>query len=246
MKRSAVLSAAVLALAGCAPHDPPPVSPKVQAAYEKGVTVAPRTTPPLVKFDASRMAKGTKVAFWGDSWTGGAGANKPTDGYAYVASDRMEWDSRVIGVGGTGYLNPGVEKIGTYEQRAAKLDVDPTVRLLVVQGSINDQIMDLAGHYGAVESTLEMLRVKFPSAQIVLLGPVPSTIPANPNLTVIDGNLFDVAAEQKLPYISPIAEGWLTADNYAEMINEKAANHPSTEGHAYLAGKVIDALTARS
>jgi uncharacterized protein YbjT (DUF2867 family) len=137
-----------------------------------------------------------------------------------------------------------VNKVGTYGQRAAKLEVDPAVKLLVVQGTLNDQIMDLSEHFRAVKSTLAVLRTRFPSAQIVLLGPLPSTIPAHPGLSLIDRNLFDVAAEEKLLYISPMSEGWLTADNYAEMINEKAANHPSDAGHAYLAGKVIDSLEA--
>jgi hypothetical protein len=74
--RALVVAASVLVLtsvAGCAPEQSP-VSEKVAAYYAKNSTLAPRTEPAKLRIPADLLVEGSKLAFYGDSWTGGAGA----------------------------------------------------------------------------------------------------------------------------------------------------------------------------
>jgi len=241
LKRLALLTLAVLALAGCA-TDAPPASDKVAQYYESNKTLQPApTAEPVPKIS---IAPGTKSVFFGDSWTAGYAAAPSTNGYAYLTAAALQWDSKVDAVSGTGYQNPGPGNTGNYVDRLAKQPADPTVQVLVLQGGLNDGSQDPAGFRQAVIDTLEVAREKFPAANIVILGPSTPIIPASAGLAAINSKLYEIAGEQKLNYIAPINEVWINADNYAEVIDTTAQNHPSTAGHAYLAEKTVAALRA--
>ena len=55
----------------------------------------------------------------------------------------------------------------------------------------------------------------------------------------IDADLAELAARRGWWYISPIADEWITPANYLDVIDTGVGrNHPSTEGHAYLADRL--------
>ncbi len=60
----------------------------------------------------------------------------------------------------------------------------------------------------------------------------------------IDADLRELAAARGWWYISPIADDWITTANYLDVIDTGpiGRDHPSTDGHAYLAGRVADAI----
>ncbi|OAN35045.1 hypothetical protein A4X17_11215 [Plantibacter sp. H53] len=184
---------------------------------------------------------GASVIIFGDSWTAGYAATPSSEGYAYLTGADMGWETSVRGVSGTGYLNAGPNAEGTYAQRIAELpDAEPS--LFIMQGGINDAFQDQSTLGEAIDATLAAVRSKYPTTQIVLLGPAPSALPVEANLSSVDNDLRGAARSAGIHYVSPIAENWITAENYQSVIDETAAGHPSTAGHRYLADKTIEAL----
>lgn len=246
----AAFSAALLASSGCAPAQPP-VSDKVASYYatlqaSKPTLTAPAAPRPVetVKIPAALLTAGTRTVIFGDSWTQGAAAARPELGYAHLTAQKFGWDNQVLGGSGTGYLNPGSTNIGTFSQRIAKLPEDTSVQLVIMQGSVNDQYRDLKALPGAATQTIQALKAKFPRAHIVVLGPAPNVVPADPTLLRIDNDLQSVTTAAKVTYVSPVIESWITPSNFRTYIDVAAASHPNNVGHAFLAGRVVAALKA--
>lgn len=187
-----------------------------------------------------------RVLVFGDSWTYGSAATSPTEGYAYVLSGLIDGETIVDGVRGSGYLVPGLEGIGTFGERIARLDPDLAPDLVVVQGSINDRREPADGYADAVTAAWDDLTALYPGTPIVILGPAPHVLPVEDTTTRIDRTLASLAAARGWPYLSPVAEEWITTANYPWAIDtgEIGRNHPTTAGHAYLAERVARALEA--
>ena len=80
-----------------------------------------------------------------------------------------------------------------------------------------------------------------------ILGPAPQVLPVEEATARIDADLSALAAERGWWYVSPIAEGWITPENYADVIDTAIGrDHPSTDGHAYLASRLAEDLAAMS
>lgn len=235
-----LLGAALAVVALCAvalarPWAAPPVAPAV-AADQASVAVAPA---PLSLPDRPR------VLVFGDSWVYGSAAIEPTLGFAYRLADELGWQTTVDGVRGSGYLKPGIDG-PAYGERIAALDpaIDPD--LIIVEGSINDRRLHPTGYREAVNAAWDALAARFPDATVVILGPAPQVLPVEKATRAIDADLRELAASRGWWYISPIAEEWITPDNYLDVIDtgEIGRDHPSTEGHAYLAQRVAEAIEA--
>lgn len=191
-------------------------------------------------------AAGGKVLVFGDSWTYGSAASLPTLGYAYILGRDSGWDITVAGVRGSGYLKAGIDG-GSYGERIAQLDPALDPELVIVQGSINDRRLPSAGYREAVTAAWDALAALYPGASFVILGPAPQVLPVQPETARIDRDLADLAAARGWFYISPLAEDWIAAENYAMVIDSGIGrDHPSTNGHAYLAERLRDALVRLS
>ncbi|MCR2810151.1 MULTISPECIES: SGNH/GDSL hydrolase family protein [unclassified Microbacterium] len=183
-----------------------------------------------------------RVLIFGDSWTYGSAASLPSLGYAYVIGQRLGWDTTVDGVRGSGYLKPGLDG-GSYGQRIAALDPALDPDLVLMEGSINDRRLPESGYREAVTAAWDALAALYPEASVVILGPAPQVLPVETATARIDADLADLAAARSWWYISPIADGWITTENYAEVIDTAIGrDHPSTDGHAYLATRLAEAL----
>jgi len=204
-----------------------PASPKVTKA-------APA---PPAKID---LAPGTKTIIFGDSWTAGYTANPLSKGYAFSTIEALQLDGDVQGGPGTGYLNPG-QAGTTFSQRFATLPADPELDLLIIQGSVNDQNADKSTLGAVVDKLIADAKAKFPTADLVILGPAPSDAPANPGIIQLDDIIRNRAKLASVHYISPLAEEWITTANEEQVIDQKT-QHPSNDGHAYLASKLVDSL----
>ncbi|MDF2491466.1 MAG: hydrolase family protein [Microbacterium sp.] len=232
----AVAIAIVCALALWRPWTPgDAVVSRAEAGPTDAVAVAPLALP-----------ENPRVLVFGDSWTYGSAATLPTEGYAYVLASSIDGETIVDGVRGSGYLVRGLEGIGTFGERIARLDPDVVPDLIVVQGSINDRREPADGYADAVEAAWDELTSRFPETPVVILGPAPQVLPVEEPTARIDRTLATLAAARGWPYISPIAEDWITAEDYGWIIDsgEIGRNHPTTAGHAYLAERVARALEA--
>ncbi len=229
---AALAVAAVCALAAWRPWVAPsaPVAGPDAAA---AVTVAPA---PLLLPDHAR------VLIFGDSWVYGSAAIAPTLGFAYLIGEHRGWDTVVDGVRGSGYLKPGIDG-GSYGERIAALNPDLDPELVIVEGSINDRRLSAAGYPGAVSAAWDQLEALYPDARIVILGPAPQVLHVEKRTARIDADLSELAAQRGWWYISPIADEWITPANYLSVIDTGIGrNHPSTDGHAYLAERLDSAL----
>ena len=189
------------------------------------------------------LPENPRVLVFGDSWVYGSAANLPSLGFAYLLADRLDGETIVDGVRGSGYLKPGLDG-PDYGTRIAALDPELDPALVIVEGSINDRRLYPSGYTAAVSAAWDALAALYPDAAIVILGPAPQVLPVEAPTAAIDGDLAALAAARGWNYISPLAEGWIDAGNYSAVIDTSVlgANHPSTEGHAYLADRVADAL----
>ena len=188
-----------------------------------------------------------RVLIFGDSWTYGSAASDPALGYAYVAAQTLGWDAVVDGARGSGYLKPGIDG-GSFGERIAALDRQLRPDLVILQGSINDRRQGAEGYRAAVEAAWDDLTSTYPDAAIVVLGPAPQVLPVERETARIDADLRDLAAARGWWYISPIAEDWITAARYADVIDTSdiGRDHPSTAGHAYLASRLVEAIAGIS
>lgn len=184
------------------------------------------------------------VLVFGDSWTYGSAATTPTEGYAYLLADLIDGETIVNGVRGSGYLKPGLDG-PAFGVRIDALDPTLTPDLIIMQGSINDREQGEAGYREAVTAAWDAMAAKYPEATIVILGPAPHELPVGAGTARIDSDLSELAAARGWWYISPIAEDWITEQNYLDLIDvEIGRKHPSSAGHRYLAEHVAAALDA--
>lgn len=229
----AALCAVALLRPGVAPE------PVAQVAVSEGDAPAAASVPlaPLLLDDDAR------VLVFGDSWVYGSAATTPTLGFAYRLADELGVETVVDGVRGSGYLKPGIDG-PSYGERIAALDpaLDPDV--IIVEGSINDRRLYPDGYRDAVKAAWDALDARYPDADIVILGPAPQVLPVERSTRSIDADLGELASARGWWYISPIAEDWITQANYLDVIDTGPVgrDHPSTDGHAYLAGRVADAI----
>ena len=229
MKRFAlVTAAAIIALTGCS-YSPPPVSDQVQKYYDENVA-SRKATPPA--------AAGPKVAFLGDSYTAGSGAN-PGGGYAYLLSNAMRWQPVVLGEGGTGYVNPGPTGSGRkpFTDRVADV-VAAKPSIVIVQGSTNDSGEDKVR--AAATQVYSQLKAGLPDAKIIVVGPLD---PPKADHTAIPGDrqaLADAASEAGLLFIDPVAERWVT-DPARFPVD---GLHPDQTGHAQIAEALASKLSS--
>ncbi|GAA2985033.1 lysophospholipase L1-like esterase [Microbacterium terrae] len=187
------------------------------------------------------------VLIFGDSWVYGSAAEVPTLGFAYRIAENLGWDATVDGVRGSGYLKAGIDG-PDYGTRIAALDPSLDLDLIIVEGSINDRRLYPAGYRDAVVSAWDALAALYPDAQIVILGPAPQVLPVEKATARIDADLAALAAARSWWYISPIEQEWITEANYLDVIDtgEIGRDHPSTDGHAYLAERLAEALDGLS
>lgn len=236
---AALAVAAVCAVAVLRPWGAPePVAPAAVAEGDAAVAASVPPAPLVVADDA-------RVLVFGDSWVYGSAASAPTLGFAYRLADELGVETVVDGVRGSGYLKPGLDG-PAYGERIAALDPELDPDVIIVEGSINDRRLYPAGYRDAVTAAWDALEARYPDAAIVVLGPSPQVLPVESTTRSIDADLGELAAARGWWYISPIAEDWITTANYLDVIDTGpiGRDHPSTDGHAYLATRVADAIEA--
>jgi lysophospholipase L1-like esterase len=229
--------AAVCAVAVLRPWGAPePVAP---AAVAEGDGKVAASVPPA----PLTLADDARVLVFGDSWVYGSAATVPTLGFAYLLAGELGVETVVNGVRGSGYLKPGLDG-PAYGERIAALDPALDPDLIIVEGSINDRRLYPDGYRDAVTAAWDALEARYPEADIVILGPSPQVLPVEGATQEIDAELTELAGARGWWYISPLAEDWITTANYLDVIDTGpiGRDHPSTDGHAYLAQRVAAAV----
>lgn len=204
-------------------------------------TPSPSATPTPTPTAAPKITlpEGASAVIVGDSWAAGYAAQPTSEGFAPLTADAMGWDLTNLGVGGTGYVSAGPDNEGTYAERIADRAVNRTVDLVILQGGLSDATTaDASGVTAGATKAISAAKTTWPSAQVVVLGPCPDLLPASKTLKSVDSQLAAVTSTQRLHYLSCLKEGWINSSNFDEVIDTNSQDHPSTDGHAYLATKV--------
>lgn len=194
---------------------------------------------------ATSQGEQLPYAVWvGDSFTEGTGAAETAASYPVLVSRRLGWYPVIDAQGGTGFVADGKTNSPNnvaVPQRLATIHVVPKV--VIVDAGRNDGAADFATQITpAVTSYLDAVKVKWPEAKIVLIVPYFLNSP----VPVLDfQNLYtEEAARTDAVLVDPMSEGWFNIDKRNELIYQDGV-HPSPQGHAYIADKLIDRFKSR-
>jgi lysophospholipase L1-like esterase len=208
-------------------------------------------TAPAVDLAGSVSLRRPVALFIGDSYTAGSGGAGPERSFACLTARTMGWSCRNDGEPGTGYTNAGkfrgtttasypARVLRTVSQQEAS-GVPSGVDVVVVTGGRNDSGSGVPERVAAAGLTLDRLRVAYPQARIVVVGPfwVDDDVP--PSLLAFDAGLRAEAAARHLTFLDPVRERWLTTAGRARWIDEDGV-HPSVAGHQRIAAMLVAGL----
>lgn len=229
----AVVGGGTIALAAGAPwtarHAPPPPPPPSAAGHLTGES-------------AQAVAAG-RLLFVGASYSIGLGATGPSAGYPTLLAARLHRPYTVDAVSGTGFQNPGRHRAGTFAERMAHVPTLPAPRIVIIQGGRDDTRYPSATEYTAALQTIELAQHRFVSAQVVVLGPIPATLPVSVKVAEIRSAIGRACATAHAGFIDPITLRWITPAN-VRAFSSHIRGHPNDAGYAYITTKLMAALPA--
>lgn len=226
---AAVVAAAIAVSTGCA-HTPPPVSEKVQKAYEEGLKQTALPT----------AAAKPVVAFLGDSFTAGDGLADRRFRWSTVLAAKAGWVEVNAGLGGTGYEAAGKASNGTaYIGRLPSVASEKPA-IVVISGGGNDgpvQRDSPALVEDAVRATFAGVRKALPEARIIALSPDWGVDAPDPAIAAIDATVRSAAASVKAEYVD--LKRPLDGKKYLMLPD---GGHPDVGGHAAIAEAAYKAI----
>ncbi|MDH6181859.1 lysophospholipase L1-like esterase [Microbacteriaceae bacterium SG_E_30_P1] len=213
MRRFAFALLGVLALAGCA-------QPAVVDTVEREGSM--------------------RVAFYGDSYTYGAGASDPSLRWSTIVSEQRDWTELNYSVNGLGFVNNrGV--FGPGDLPATIIDDKPDIVISTM--GLNDNF-SFAVAADLIRSTitddLTRFATELPDARIIVVEPFWYTDTRPESVEIINGWVRETADDLGLEYIEG-ASRWL--EGHPEWMADDII-HPNDEGYAELARRMNEELAA--
>lgn len=185
-----------------------------------------------------------RLLFVGASYSIGLGATRPGAAYPSLLAERLHRALTVNAISGTGFQNPGGRHHGgTFLERIGLIPTTPAPRIVIIQGGRDDVRFPLAHESHAVIETIEAAQERFQQAQIVVLGPIPSSLPVRADVIAINDVIAQACRMAGAGYVNAVGAGWITPENvyrYAGPIR----GHPNDAGYAYIATRLLTALPA--
>lgn len=182
-----------------------------------------------------------RLLFVGASYSIGLGATGRAAAYPTLLADRLHRRLTVNAVSGTGFQNPGPTRAGTFEQRIARLPTVPAPRIVVIQGGRDDDRYPISREYAAVLATIEAAEHRFTTAQVVVLGPIPASLPVSERALAINTAIGRACAAARAGFVNALGQRWITPDNVHHFAGH-IRGHPNDAGYAYIATKLMAAL----
>ncbi len=182
----------------------------------------------------------------GDDFAAGEGASTPANGFARVLADELDAPYTIDALPDSGFVARGPEAgvDGSFPARVQRLvERDgPEPDLVVVEGGHEDYAASPRELRAAVELTAERLTEAYPDAQVLIMGTT-RAFPENQVLEPLHRALRAGAEAAGVPFIDPVAEQWVRADNTAAVISPDLF-HPNDAGHALWASRLLAAVRA--
>jgi lysophospholipase L1-like esterase len=182
-----------------------------------------------------------EALFFGDSLMNGTGSRPTRPVMARVAARALHWDVTVDAFGGTGYTTGG-KKGRPYLDRLKEPGLlSSRYDVVLLEGGTNDRAADPATMHARTTETVQYVRQRLPRAQVVLMGAYdPRGRRSDPRRKGIDAVIRTVAAEQGVPFFSPISGGWTKGQGARFLCPDGL--HPSTYGYGVMGTRLTAAL----
>lgn len=170
-----------------------------------------------------------RVLLMGDSYTEGWGADPESEGFAYHIAEPLGWRLTRDGIGSTGFVNEGQNKQGNYPARLARHPKDG-YDLVILQGGTNDEKLPAAAISEGVDATVKVVRERYPSAQLLVMGPVAPYGNPSDNRAKLNLALVDYTHDHSIPYINAVAEHWFQVGEWRTLVDQ-TKGHPNNPGY---------------
>jgi lysophospholipase L1-like esterase len=214
-------------------------------AFFGGVTVGPMDT-----LYAPFTVNGARAIILGDSFTEGTGASAWFTGYARMLGELMGWDAWQSGIGGTGYIAPGLYNL-PFGSRVQHDVIGYKPEFVIIAGGFNDIRYNDATRVGsAAAAVFEAIQAGLPDATVIVVGPWrPNQSDDGKTLVPLNAELSKVAASAGLPYVDVL--DWFSGNGNAKTPSPAGnatyyigsdGTHPTQAGHQYLAERLASEL----
>jgi len=181
---------------------------------------------------------GTRVAFYGDSYTLGTGASSAGKRWSTIVSEERNWNEFNPSVNGLGFVTNRSE-FG--EGDLPSLIIDQKPEIVFVTMGLNDNFsFDYAAAdiRSQIPADLDRLKAALPDARFIVVEPFWYTDDRPESVDIIIRWVEEAAADIGADYI-PGASRWI--EGHSEWMADDEL-HPNDEGYAAMARRMNDEL----
>jgi lysophospholipase L1-like esterase len=181
---------------------------------------------------------GTRVSFYGDSYTLGTGASSPEKRWSTIVSAERNWREFNPSVNGLGFIN-NRSVFGDGDLPDLVIDSDPEI-VFVTMGLNDNFSFDRAADdiHAQIDDDLDRLKQALPDARFIVVEPFWYTDDRPASLETISGWVEGAADSIGADYI-PGASHWI--EGHPEWMASDGL-HPDDEGYAAMAEQMDAAL----
>jgi len=183
---------------------------------------------------AASTGTGTRVSFYGDSYTLGTGASGDDKRWSTIVSEQRNWREFNPSVNGLGFIN-NRDNFGTGDLPDQIIESDPEI-VFVTMGLNDNFSYDFAADaiHEQIGFDLDRLKSALPDARFIVVEPFWYTDERPESLGVISGWVEDAAADIGADYI-PDASHWI--EGHPEWMADDGL-HPNDDGYAAMAERM--------
>ena len=203
-----------------------------------GAVLAVNSSPPE---QAGTTGTGTRVAFYGDSYTLGIGASDETKRWSTIVSRERNWNEFNPSVNGLGFVTNRADS-GEGSGDLPSLVIDSKPEIVFVTMGLNDNFSyDFSANEirEQIGVDLERLKTALPDARFIVVEPFWYTDDRPSSVGVINGWVADAAEAIGADYI-PGASHWI--EGHPEWMADDGL-HPNDQGYAAMAERMDAELT---
>ena len=190
---------------------------------------------------AGTTGTGTRVAFYGDSYTLGTGASDETKRWSTIVSRERNWNEFNPSVNGLGFVTNRADS-GEGSGDLPSLVIDSKPEIVFVTMGLNDNFSyDFSANEirEQIGVDLERLKTALPDARFIVVEPFWYTDDRPSSVGVINGWVADAAKAIGADYI-PGASHWI--EGHPEWMADDGL-HPNDQGYAAMAERMDAELT---
>jgi lysophospholipase L1-like esterase len=189
----------------------------------------------------TQTGTGTRVAFYGDSYTLGTGASSPDKRWSTIVSRERNWNEFNPSVNGLGFVtNRADSGEGSGDLPSLVIESDPEI-VFVTMGLNDNFSYDFSANEirDQIRADLDRLKAALPDARFIVVEPFWYTDDRPSSVGVINGWVADSAEAIGADYI-PGASHWI--EGHPEWMASDGL-HPNDEGYAAMAERMDAELT---